>query len=710
MPFFQDSIQNEYLSLLRQWAKGIQPYIFTPADRPDLSYYGDGTNGWGVQTNQKAFAALAVLAKLDCDEGLHKIALALLRYSLESHITGSYHVTDGENVRWGHTWISVLGIERMIHGIDALWEDLSQEDLGKLREVLISESQWLYGHHPLQADPVFPNVPESNYWNGAVMIRTAFMYPDCPMAAQFLERGTAFLLNAVSVPSDQDDITRLYAGKSLADWHVGANFFESMALNHHGYMNVGYMVICVSNAAMLHFSLRKWGLPVPPAVYHNMDRLWQLIKTCLYDDGRLLRIGGDTRVRYCYCQDYLIPALNFAADALGEDIDQWERGWISTLKKEFMYNNDRSFLSKRCELFVEKSPLYYTRLESDRACCIAFSAYWRYVFHNFKVPAGTGAYAANKDFLTPLPQWNDPYHGAYFVRDRRRFASFVWLAAERPTGLCLPPDDSSLAEWQHNMTSVVYGDGITHDNVVISHGGHMLSGGFVTYGRYLAHTKGLLAEQLDEEDTVQVRLAFAALPDGHTVVTLQYADAIKTCHISEVYGLHLLVPNDVFNDFTRLYTEGDRWISIDDRYTAFSLYGDPLTLHRQEGRQIGLTHGWSNGYRYRGFLHCDEICSTKVTAPRFYEKAAPVFDFGCAVVTDVNAAKADAVRAQFRTLDVDLPLVRAVRVIGLNNRSYWFVANFSDAAALLDLPEIGPVCLDAGTAEVFEDRSDNQKS
>ena len=58
----------------------------------------------------------------------------------------------------------------------------------------------------------------------------------------------------------------------------------------------------------------------------------------------------------------------------------------------------------------------------------------------------------------------------------------------------------------------------------------------------------------------------------------------------------------------------------------------------------------------------------------------------------------------------DLPLVRAVRVIGLNNRSYWFVANFSDAAALLDLPEIGPVCLDAGTAEVFEDRSDNQKS
>ena len=80
------------------------------------------------------------------------------------------------------------------------------------------------------------------------------------------------------------------------------------------------------------------------------------------------------------------------------------------------------------------------------------------------------------------------------------------------------------------------------------------------------------------------------------------------------------------------------------------------------------------------------------------------------MVTDVNAAKADAVRAQFRTLDVDLPLVRAVRVIGLNNRSYWFVANFSDAAALLDLPEIGPVCLDAGTAEVFEDRSDNQKS
>ena len=42
------------------------------------------------------------------------------------------------------------------------------------------------------------------------------------------------------------------------------------------------------------------------------------MKSCIYSDGRLLRIGGDSRVRYCYCQDYLLPVLSMAADLWGE--------------------------------------------------------------------------------------------------------------------------------------------------------------------------------------------------------------------------------------------------------------------------------------------------------------------------------------------------------------------------------------------------------
>ena len=51
-----------YLRCLEPWVKSQEKYLYTIPDRPDLICYGTGYNNWGVQTNQKAFAAFAVLA------------------------------------------------------------------------------------------------------------------------------------------------------------------------------------------------------------------------------------------------------------------------------------------------------------------------------------------------------------------------------------------------------------------------------------------------------------------------------------------------------------------------------------------------------------------------------------------------------------------------------------------------------------------------
>src|SRR5690606_23469825 len=103
-------------------------------------------------------------------------------------------------------------------------------------------------------------------------------------------------------------------GKTVADRYVGDNFFDSYALNHHGYLNVGYMVICLSNIAMLHFSYKLQGFKIPDALYHHAEELWSVIRKLTFDDGRLIRIGGDTRIRYCYCQDYILPVWMLAED------------------------------------------------------------------------------------------------------------------------------------------------------------------------------------------------------------------------------------------------------------------------------------------------------------------------------------------------------------------------------------------------------------
>lgn len=121
------------------------------------------------------------------------------------------------------------------------------------------------------------------------------------------------MLNAVSVPADAES-NELFDGRSLREWHVGANFFSSLALHHHEYLNVGYMVICRSDAALLNFAFRRRGMAAPAALYHHLKELWELVRELTFTDGRLARIGGDTRVRYCYWQDYSVPAWLLARD------------------------------------------------------------------------------------------------------------------------------------------------------------------------------------------------------------------------------------------------------------------------------------------------------------------------------------------------------------------------------------------------------------
>ena len=92
----------------------------------------------------------------------------------------------------------------------------------------------------------------------------------------------------------------------------------------------------------------------------------------------MCRIGGDTRIRYSYCQDYALPAWLMIYDLYGDKIcETLEEGWYETVRKEVTFNGDGSFLSARCSGIERISSLYYTRLESDRAATFAMAAYWK---------------------------------------------------------------------------------------------------------------------------------------------------------------------------------------------------------------------------------------------------------------------------------------------------------------------------------------------
>lgn len=685
-----------YASLLAKWVAFSQKHLYYCPEREGLICYGAGEHGhWGVHTHQKAFSAFAVAAVTDgidwasvglTREQVLEQALGMLRYTLSTHLTGDFVCTDG--AQWGHNWIYVLGVERMFHGIEAIDPYLTDSDRAMLKAMLLSECDFLLEEYPIVAGLTQNNKPESNIWNGATLYRGAMMYPDAPNRERYIEKAQRFFANGISIESDEDS-DEVVDGRRIGDLFVGANMFDSYATNHHGYMNVGYMVICLSNIAMLHFSMKARGVKADDIVYHHMYEQWKLINTCTFSDGRLLRIGGDSRARYCYCQDYALPMWALIEDVYGEDCSALENGWLRILQAETGVNGDGSFLSNRFGAFEERSPVYYTRLETDRANVISMALYWH---------ARYGLDAQKPHEL--LESWHDDYHGAAYVGTGNRYASFVWRASEKPQGLLTPKDESSLAEWRYNLSGRIEGVGRQNFDEVNDHREQMFAGGFLTCGSTIAYSDNFMAEGQLRETMARKHVAFAALPDESGVLCLQYADALNRTFVAQLRGIYWNVPNDIFNgrqrtfvhehgtdflrggDYAKQYETIDagRWVNVDGKVGLASL--TPLTIVRPGKRQVEI-----KGREDSATLYAEEVCAPYSIRRRWYDRGENLIDVGYAMTLGCRhctRALSDSLFAPKLA-----GKLRAIGAKGKDGKIYVLIANFGAQSQAFDPAALG---------------------
>ncbi len=703
-------IVNSYVKILEHWVQAAEKYFYTPANNNDILCYGTGESyHWAVQANMNAFAALAVLATApDLNEHiigmkrheLLELSLKMLRYSLLTHHSGSELCSN--NGQWGHSWISVLALERMMHGFDALDEFLTVADRAAMRKILESESNNILDNCEIVAGIETNNKPEANIWNGAMLLRTATYYPDTSRRDEYGAKAVKLLINGISIPSDRES-EQLIAGKMVKEWHVGANFTKNYSLNHHGYMNVGYMVICLSNIAMLHFSFKIRNMALPDVVYFHAQELWRTIKKFTCSDGRLLRIGGDTRVRYCYCQDYAIPMWLFVLDKYGDnDVLQYEAGWLEQVDREMTVNTDGSFLSARLWKMAKLSPYYYTRLEGDRAVTISYGAYWRRYFSSLPLPE-----PASQTHLNC--QWQDEFHGATMSRNTKRIAAWVWSAGQGPSGLCLPPDASDMAEWQNNLSGELVTTGEPMVTVIDNY--HtMFDNGFINFGQLHLAEKSPVGEGEAEADFARQGIVFVALPDGQTVISMQYAETLRRINLRQVKGLGLKIPNDLFNKFTRKYSSAvgelellgcpgheefiklkSSWLNIDNIMSVFKIYGaENFTIYRPVKRQIKVKYSPE-----LTSLYADEICSSFSVDDNLVPPGEVVIDTASILMTSINAATTKIIAEQPRWQSVDMGVgIRALTISDINRQQYLLIANFSQIAKNINLlPYTTQYCL-----------------
>ena len=675
-------------------------------DRPGWGFYGVGYNGWGVQTQQKYLAAAAALAVFSADDALRAQAqaraMAALRWNLASHRSGPTTCTDGQP--WGHTWISALGIERMMFGVERLRRFFTQEDHEALRRVLCSEAEWLLsgyrrgGASGIHADPWDAsgrNAPESNLWNGALLWRAAALYPEHPHAALWQEQAHRFLINGVSVAADATD-PALLGGRPIRERHIGANFFPHYALDHHGYLNVGYMIICLSNAAFLHFDLKQAGLAAPQTLHHHQADLWKVARELIFEDGRLIRVGGDTRVRYGYCQDYLLPSLWYAADHLGDArAAALREPLLALFAQEARHNGDGSFFGKRLEGLRRLNRLYHTRLESDRACVLAMDLAYGEAGPLPPAPAPPASRA----------QWAEPEYGAAWVRSPRRFASFAWRAYGLAQGLCLPPGDGHLAEWHWNLAGKV--EFASHPyrtsrapeaaRRLERQSVHPFPGGFLTRGELTEGMELTLQEGWSGGESALHTLVFAALPDDRTVLGVQFCRTTEKRHtlLRAVKGLHLNLPNDLYNGFARtLETEGgtvrleapapreetiplgSRWAVVEGRLGVVGIAGaQTLAISRETERRGGTLES----------LYVEEIGFPMEREGRLVAPGETVLDVAWAVLSGAGAPETRAFSHQAMRVETphDAAGLRVIRAPGADGCVYTLAVHFGVEPLLL---------------------------
>lgn len=714
----KNNVWNGYADLLKKWVVFSQKHLYILPENKNLICYGAGEHGhWGTHTHQKAFSAFAVAAALDeidwADTPLTREqvlyqALGMLRYTLYTHVSMDQVCTDGG--KWGHNWIYALGIERMYHGIEAIEEHLTEDDREKIKAIILSECEFLFNEYTIKAGLFVPpksspmwseniqNNPESNIWNGAIIYRALALYDDMPNREAYLDKARRFFANGISIPSDENS-DETVDGQKIKDLFIGANMFESYSCNHHGYLNVGYMVICLSNIAMLHFFLKGKNKKADDMIYRHLKEQWKLINTCTFDDGRLLRIGGDSRARYCYCQDYALPMWALIEDVFGEDCSGKEDGWLKILQAESCANGDGSFLSNRFGQFEERSPVYYTRLESDRANVISMYLYWHSRY-------GLSCNGASER----LASWEDEFHGASMNVGENRYASFVWRAAELPQGMLLPKNDSSFAEWRYNLAGHIEGVGRKNEDGYVSSAAKSFEGGFLSWGSTISYSDDFMAEGQQRDNMARKYVAFAALPDDSTVLCLQYAKSLNRTFISKIRGILWNVPNDIFNHCTRtLFTEnntcqlqgGANADQYETREVGFFANFDekigiasnaPLTLVRSGERQVVI-----KGRENSGTLYAEEICSPYISRPQWYDRDETLIDVGFAVsLGDHNAT----LKMKESLIEPKLFGLRAIGVTAKDGKKYILVANFDSCersfdSKALDLGE----CVNVATGE-----------
>lgn len=240
-------------------------------------------------------------------ETIKQHALAAIRYSYNTHKTGTLNCTNG--IKWGLVWESSMWCTSTAFASWLMADELTANDKAAIKKMVMAEANFNLSRTIPTAIPSDTKA-EENGWDTNILAIASALYPEEKNAEAWTLRCKQFAMNTYSVAADlhrKDPIKDLVDDKTISDWHIGGNLFPDYALENHNFFHTSYLNIPIqelSESLLAYKAVQNQDnptFPIPNALKHNVWNVWSsMLKEFIMADGILAMPNGNDWSMYIY--------------------------------------------------------------------------------------------------------------------------------------------------------------------------------------------------------------------------------------------------------------------------------------------------------------------------------------------------------------------------------------------------------------------------
>lgn len=659
-------------------------------------YFGNGQSvEHGARTNADYALIYAFIYKKCQDQALpngltfetvKQHALAAIRYSYNTHKTGTLNCTNGS--KWGLVWESSMWCTSTAFASWLMADELTAADKAAIKTMVMAEANYNLSRTIPTAIPSDTKA-EENGWDTNIMAIASALYPEEKNAEAWTYRCKQFAMNTYSVAADlyrKDPVKDVVDGKTIADWHIGGNLFPDFALENHNFFHTSYLNIPIqemSESLLAYKAVQnpvKPAFAIPNALKHNVLNVWNsMLKEFIMADGILAMPNGNDWSMYIYDELGTYSAL--ACIYRDPDALMLESMVLQYAKKRQATTPDGAFLL---------NPDVGERRMAVTARRLVFAHLYHDYFPTQSMVATKWADFSKQHETTKYL----PYNGIIRSNNADKYVTFSWFQSQDGSsyksymGMVSPNDmnNSNIvfpfkAGNMGNFTGYTDVSGYTRNASLVSNTFAMYPKSFSTTGKLSITSSSLLKY-----------LAFYTTPGKATIYHEDLVGSVSAT-MTKDGGLMQGITTDVLTQPTRtLYHAGGNISS--NGSTVSTIPGNWVNVDNVYGMVVNGGSGIAFGEKELSTsVYVSKLYGSYSTTSKAFTTGQTLFSRSSIVYPNVTAATTQllATREKYPTVATGW---KATAAEDPDGRRYLLMSNFRSASGsvlTLSYPEGAPV-------------------